>query len=65
VAESNELDGVFLPLAAAYVGAGVLAWLVGYGYKPLLVSILSLFGVRQVFNNLEDHGTPIPRSGVR
>jgi len=56
----GKLDAILLPLTFAYLAAGVGAWFVGYGVKPLLVALGTIPVLGKVMGNLEERGSPAP-----
>lgn len=53
------LDDTFYPLALAFMGAGLLCWLVGYGATALVAAGGALYCLKHVFAGLEALGDPL------
>lgn len=57
--KQHSLDPAFYPTSAAFLGAGLIAWVVGYGLKPLAVAGCTVLVLRQIYRNVETNGRPL------
>lgn len=53
------MDDVFFPMSLAYMTAGAIAWLVGYGVTPLITVGVVLVLLKAIFNRITELGTPL------
>jgi hypothetical protein len=49
---TDELDGLFLTLSAAYLGIGGILAAVGFGYAPLAVAAGVVYLMRRLFKSM-------------
>jgi hypothetical protein len=52
----DGLGLLIVPVALVYLGAGLIAWIVGFGVGPLLVLGVSTIAIAKFYRKLEEHG---------
>ncbi len=50
---TDELDGLFLTLSAAYLGIGGILAVVGFGYTPLAIAVGVVYLMRRLFKAMK------------